>query len=129
MDTIYAQLVAIADSIVKHYRDDLIVHDARICEGIVTGDVAFWFPYVNGTHLYKTALGSVDAPDRQLSQLRGGMEWVRASDQTWGPKHWYMLVSTRGQFGTVTRISMSGIESYASRRERLLRLAAETVTA
>ena len=45
-----------------------------------------------------------------------------ASQETWKPSHWYMLTAQRRHFGTVTRISMEGIELYTDRRAASLRL-------
>lgn len=48
----YAQLCAIADPIIKHYRTDLTEHDAAHLQAIGARDPFIWSVRDMGTHLY-----------------------------------------------------------------------------
>ena len=89
--TIYQKIKHIAAKVVEHYKEDVTVHDLRLCNGMVPGNVAIWCPRQCGSHFtwLNHAEDAVDADT--LESLRLRLNYWDAVDSTHDNVQWYVL--------------------------------------
>ena len=130
--TLYQQIKRISRTTLKHYREDLTVHDRRLCAAMTPGTSALWTKRECGTHFIWV---SVEADQSEfaiadtIESLRNRLNHFDAVAQVFGNEdgsnEWYMLecVGTK-QNGTVFALDANAARDILLQRiksfERLL---------
>jgi hypothetical protein len=101
MRTIYQQIKLISAPIVKHYHNDVLVHDRAICAAMRTGDTAYWAPRECGSYLIRCAAHDDEISLRGLRAVRFRLDYFKACNAQYKDLKWFLLESTDGQRGHV----------------------------
>jgi hypothetical protein len=105
--TLYSQIAAIAAPVVKHYHNDVRVHDLAVLRRFDIGDTALWACYESGSHMVRLSFSENMTIADRLKATRANLDWFNATNRTFGRQltGWHLLESTGGVRGTVRPIT------------------------
>lgn len=104
--TLYEQIEAIAQPIVKHYWGDVVEHDKRALSQFRRGDSALWACRSMGSHLARLTFSDMMTLAERHKATLDNWRVLQATNDIWDVGDWYLLTATDDNGnGTIVKMS------------------------